>query len=166
LNTIFGLQCNGPTNTELRFDNISFDDVLLSLFRILDRNSFPLFLFEMNLIQSAIDLIDLPSFSEEIPSLTTFEENVQFLNNFIFLNFAKQFEDSYLLIPVNFLLFNQLNFSNLTNKSLENILSSENLHLFSETFLLQQIMDCPQKIHLMKFGLFPTIDYEVLVQFI
>jgi hypothetical protein len=99
------------------------------------------FSFNLKYIQSAIDLIDLPSFSGEISSPTTFEKSAKFLNNFIFLNFEKQFEDSCHLIAENFSFIRQLYFFNLTNKLIENILSSENYELSSKNlFFFQQLI--------------------------
>jgi hypothetical protein len=86
-NTIFDLHCQNPTIQDIHFDGIYFDDILLSLFQILNGYSFDYLPSYINQIQSAIDLIGLPSFSGKLPSPTTFEEAIQFLSNIVFINF-------------------------------------------------------------------------------
>jgi hypothetical protein len=99
-------------------------------------------------------------------SPTTFGEAAQFLSNIIFSDFAQQFDDSCNFIAQNFSCLSSTDFSNLTNKALEKILFLESLRLPSENFLLEKILECPQKIHLIKFVIFPAVDYDLLMHFI
>jgi hypothetical protein len=165
-NTVFNLRLQNPSIQEIHFNNIDFHDILLSLFQILNGYSFDYFSFDMNEIQSAIDLIGLISFSGELSSPTTFEEAITFLSNLIFIQFEEQFEKSCNLIARNFSQITSSDFTNLTNKSLERILSLDALRLPSENFLFERILENTNKLYLLKFVIFPAIDYQLLKQFI
>jgi hypothetical protein len=72
--TIFELKCQNSTIQEIHFYDIAFDDVLFSLFEVLNGHSFLLSSTDLNSIQLAIDLID---------------ESFHFQGNWIHNNFSR-----------------------------------------------------------------------------
>jgi hypothetical protein len=165
-NTILEFKCQNSGKQAIHFNNIAFDDILSSLFRILNGYSFSFLPFDINSLQSAISFIGFPSFSGEIRLPITSEENVSFLSHLIFPDFEHQFDISCSFIAQNFSHLSSTDFSNLTNKALEKILSFDILRLPSENFLLQKIMEFPQKMHLIKFVIFPAVDCDLFIQFV
>jgi hypothetical protein len=85
-------------------------------------------------------------------------------NNFIFTDYEQQFNDACQIIAQCFFRIIFSDFADLTNKSLEKILSLDTLLLLSENFLLERIIENHSKTHLMKFVIFPAIDYQLLKQ--
>jgi hypothetical protein len=127
---------------------------------------FSFFSFDKKSLQSALNLLNITSFSGDIISLSSFPEAVRFLSHPISRYFDRQFEISCGLVAQNFSNLTSKSFSKLTNRALEKILSLESLNLSSETFLLQKILENPEKKQLAKFVLFPAVDYQALLQFI
>jgi hypothetical protein len=155
--TIFAVKCQNSSIQEIHFNNIDLDHILLSLFEILNGHSFSFSCSNINSLQSAISLIGLRSFPGNIESPTTFHEAIHFLSQPTFINFEEHFHHSCHLIAQNFSNLFEHNFSKLTTRAIERILSSEYLHLPTENFLFQTICPNPEKIHLMKFGYFQLL---------
>jgi hypothetical protein len=120
---------------------------------------------DINSIQSAIDLIGIISFSGEIKSPSTFQEAVHILSQPSFINYEKQFEQSCQLIAEHFSNLTEFDFHKLTTRALERILSLETLCLPNEKFLFEKINQDPAKMDLMKFVIFPALDYRLLLTF-
>jgi hypothetical protein len=163
---VFQLRSQDPIIHQVHFYDIEFDSILLSLLNILNGNSFIYLPPELNYVQSSIDLIDISSFSGKILIPATFQEAIFLLSNVIFIHFRQQFEHSCHLVSENFSQITSSDFGKLTHKSLERILSLDALRLPCENFLLQKIIETPRKMHLLKFVVFPAVEYQLLIQFI
>jgi hypothetical protein len=161
---VFQLKSQDPTIHQVHFYDIEFDSVLFSLLNVLNGNSFLYLPSELNYVQSSIDLIGISSFSGEILIPATFQEAIFLLSNVIFRHFQPQFEHSCHLVSENFSQITSSDFSKLTHKSLERLLSLDTLRLSSESFVFQKIIGTPEKTHLTKFVIFPLVEYQLLMQ--
>jgi hypothetical protein len=164
--TIFHLKCQNPTIKEIHFHQLELQKVFSSLFYLLKGHSFIFSQFDVNILQAAIDLIGFNSFTDEIPIPTTYEEILLYLTQPIFFEHRQHFEHSCNFMAENFNLLSPQDFSKLANKSVERILSLDTLRLPSENFLFERILEHPQKYDLMKFIIFPAVDYQHFLNFI
>jgi hypothetical protein len=80
-------------NSKIHFNDIDLDAILFSFLNILNGDSFLFSSVDINSLQSAIDLLGIESFSEEIQCPTTFQDAFHFLCQPIFIDLIKkQFE--------------------------------------------------------------------------
>jgi hypothetical protein len=97
--------------------------ILVPLFNIVLGPSFSFSSLNVNYLYSALSLLHISSLDKIISSPTILDEAIDFLELPIFENFEKQFEHSCQLISSNFSQISPQQFSQLTNISLERILS-------------------------------------------
>jgi hypothetical protein len=163
---IFHQKLTDSTLHEIYFNNTSLHSILLSFFYLLKGYPFSFSSYNINDIQSVIDLIGLTSLSTNIPVPSTFNEAISFLSIPICADNNIHFEQACDLIAQYFTKITSQDFLRLTDKSLERILSSEHLCLPSEDFLFKTILENPQKMHLLKFVVLPAVNYQLLKSFI
>jgi hypothetical protein len=89
---IFQMKLENPTMKEIHFDNMELNFILNSFFQVLNGFSFSLSNYDLNLIQSAIDLVAFYSPYSQITEPNNFQQTVIFLSKPILLilnNYSK-----------------------------------------------------------------------------
>jgi hypothetical protein len=127
---------------------------------------FQAFQFIPYLLFRGFILVGFHSDEIEIGNPNSFEEAVKFLSNFSCIDFPNQFEYSVNFIANKFSLVTSKIFSKLLTKSIEYILSPDQLVLPNEAFLFELILQDERKNYFFQFLIFPTIDFEILFPFL